>query len=171
MIRAEIRKEMLFLLPALAGALLFGALFLYSKPFATFSQRLMEIRFLNAFLAAALGALIGGMLVWLARILGTLAMGRVAMGLGDVHLMFGIGAIIGAGPVAIAFFLAPFAGLVHGVWRLMFRRSRELPYGPYLALASAAILLCYCPIADYLRPGMLGLAEALRGLAGAGGRG
>jgi len=76
--------------------------------------------------------------------------------------MFGVGAIIGAGPATIAFFIAPFAALVIGLYMLLTRSRHELPYGPYLSLATAAVLLCYCPIANYLRPGLAGVAAALR---------
>ncbi len=51
----------------------------------------------SGLLGAALGALVGGLVPWLTRILGTLGFRRVAMGLGDVHLMFGVGAVVGAG--------------------------------------------------------------------------
>ena len=116
-------------------------------------------------MGAVLGALAGGMVVWLARILGTLAFGRVAMGLGDVHLMFGIGAIIGAGPAVLAFFIAPFVGLAVGLWGLLTHKRHELPYGPYLSMAAAAVLLVYDPVAEYLRPGFIGLAQMLTGNA------
>ena len=39
-----------------------------------------------------LGYLIGGGIVWAVRILGSLAFGKEAMGLGDVHLMAAVGA-------------------------------------------------------------------------------
>jgi prepilin signal peptidase PulO-like enzyme (type II secretory pathway) len=83
------------------------------------------------------------------------------MGLGDVHLMFGVGAVIGAGPVVVAFFLAPFFGLLHAIYGLIFRRSHELWFGPYLSLGAAAVILVYCPIADYFRPGMEAMMEVL----------
>ena len=39
--------------------------------------------------------LVGGGVVWLVRIAGSLAFGKEAMGLGDVHLMAGVGACLG----------------------------------------------------------------------------
>jgi leader peptidase (prepilin peptidase)/N-methyltransferase len=112
------------------------------------------------------GALIGAFTVWIFRILGTLALGRVAMGLGDVHLMFGIGAIIGAGAAVVVFFLAPFAGLLVGLHGYLTKKRHELSYGPYLALATAAVLIFYCPIADFLRPGMEQISAAAHRLSG-----
>jgi hypothetical protein len=49
---------------------------------------------------------------------------------------------------------------------LLTGKRREIPYGPYLSLATAAVLLFYCPIAAYLAPGMKGLALMLRETTG-----
>ena len=108
-------------------------------------------------LGSLLGGLIGGLVVWMTRILGTLAFRRVAMGLGDVHLMFGVGAVIGAGGATVAFFLAPFFGILVAAYMLITRRGREMPLGPYLSLATAFVMLAYCPIAAYLSPGLQGI--------------
>jgi len=165
-IRREIGKECAFLLPPALGAMLCGLAALYVPHVAALGGRLVQYHWTSGLLGALLGAMVGGLIVWMARILGTLAFGRVAMGLGDVDLMFGVGAVIGAGAVIVAFFLAPFAGLVVGVYRLLARGKWELPYGPYLALATAAVLLIYCPIANYFRPGLVVIGEALRKLLG-----
>ena len=135
---------------------------IFIRPVGEWWRSALQMNWLTGLLGSLLGAMVGGLVVWLARIGGTLGFGRVAMGLGDVHLMFGVGAIIGAGPATIAFFIAPFAALVIGLYMLLTRSRHELPYGPYLSLATAAVLLCYCPIADYLRPGIAGVAAALR---------
>jgi leader peptidase (prepilin peptidase) / N-methyltransferase len=80
-----------------------------------------------------------------------------------VYLMFGVGAVIGAGPVVIAFFLAPFFGILLALYRMLTRSRQELPYGPYLSLGTAAVMLFYCPIADYFRPGMEAITYFLTG--------
>jgi leader peptidase (prepilin peptidase)/N-methyltransferase len=123
----------------------------------------MQSQWFGGLLGSLLGAMVGGFVVWLTRICGTLGFGRVAMGLGDVHLMFGVGAILGAGAATVAFFLAPFFGILIAIYRLATRTSRELPYGPYLSLATGLVMLMYCPIAAYLRPGMEGLIFMLGG--------
>ncbi len=51
------------------------------------------------------GVVVGGGLVWIIRILGTVAMGREAMGFGDVTLMAMIGAFLGWQAAIIVFFL------------------------------------------------------------------
>jgi leader peptidase (prepilin peptidase)/N-methyltransferase len=169
-IRREIRLEMLFLMPPLVVAIAVWLL-AGSDMFASRWQAIVAVPPVGGFLGALLGALVGGFVVWLVRILGSMAFGRVAMGMGDVHLMFGIGAIIGPGPATVAFFLAPFFGLAAAAWRLLTRSHRELPYGPYLSLATGAVLLVYCPIAQYLSRGLVGLVQLTTWHAPRGGLG
>ncbi len=168
-IRFEIGKEMLFLLPPLAGAGASVAVVLASPAVERAWAVVSATNAASGFLGAALGALIGGLVPWVTRILGTLGFRRVAMGLGDVHLMFGVGAVIGAAGATVAFFLAPIAGLAIGLYLLVTRKRRELPFGPYLSLATAAVMLCYCPVAAYLAPGLQGLAYVAAGLLHGGG--
>ena len=52
---------------------------------------------IGGLLGSILGALVGGFVVWITRILGTYALGRVAMGSGDVHLMLGVGTLSARG--------------------------------------------------------------------------
>jgi leader peptidase (prepilin peptidase)/N-methyltransferase len=150
-IRAEMRKEMLFLLPPLFCAFVWMLLTWQGGPLHRQWDALLQYRWLSALLGSVLGGLVGGFVVWLTRILGTLAFGREAMGMGDVDLMAAVGAVLGPGPAIIAFFIAPFFGLAVAVY-LFFAGRRELPYGPYLSLATAAVMLFYCPIAGYLSP-------------------
>ncbi len=153
-IRQEMSKEMLFLLPPmlLAGLMIF----LTSSGGAVqqWWQQVLQADWLAGLLGALNGALIGALVVWVTRILGTLAFGRLAMGLGDVHLMFGVGAIIGGLGATIAFFIAPFFGIVLAVWMLMTRKGRELPFGPYLSMGTACVMLFYCPLTGYVRRGL-----------------
>ncbi|MFZ9690539.1 MAG: prepilin peptidase [Phycisphaerales bacterium] len=109
---------------------------------------------LVAFGAVCVGYLVGGAMVWITRILGTLAFGREAMGLGDVHLLAAIGAVLGWGDAVAVFLIAPFfgiaaaaiSGLLAAGWlgarfTEAGRRGREIPYGPHLALAAAFVVL------------------------------
>jgi leader peptidase (prepilin peptidase)/N-methyltransferase len=161
-IRAEIRKEIRFLMPPMTGAVLW-LLLTQVGPIGRAWAAATASPHVNGLLGAVLGALVGAWLVWVVRILGTLGFGRVAMGLGDVHLMFGVGAVVGAGPVVVAFFLAPFFGILLAVYLLLTGNKRELPYGPYLSLGTAAVMLFYCPIADHFRPGLEAAAYFLTG--------
>jgi leader peptidase (prepilin peptidase)/N-methyltransferase len=93
-----------------------------------------------------LGYLVGGGVVWAVRMLGTLAFGQEAMGLGDVHLLAGVGACLGWIDPLLAFFVAPFFGLAWAVGARaasrVFRMSgAALPYGPHLAAAAVLVVL------------------------------
>ena len=114
--------------------------------------------YLERLLGIGLGILAGGGIVWFVRIGGTLGFGKQAMGLGDVHLMAGVGAIIGAPLVLGAFFMAPFLGLLWAVTRIILRKSNVVPYGPWLSLASILSLLIAQPIAHWYLVSILGNA-------------
>jgi leader peptidase (prepilin peptidase)/N-methyltransferase len=122
----------------------------------------MRYHWLSGLLGSLWGALVGAFIVWLTRILGSIAFGREAMGMGDVHLMLGIGAVIGAAGATVVFFLAPFAGLLFALWKLITRRGRELPYGPFLSLATAVVVLFYCPIISHLTPQVSAVIQLLQ---------
>jgi leader peptidase (prepilin peptidase)/N-methyltransferase len=161
-VRAEMRKEMLFLMPPL----LLGGLFLvlhHKVPAVShFWQAAARVDWLNGALGSLLGGLVGGFTVWLTRVLGSYGFGREAMGLGDVHLMFAVGAVLGGGAAVVAFFLAPLLAILIALYMLATRSRRQLPFGPYLSLATAVVILFYCPIAAYFRPGLSVLVEVLR---------
>ncbi|MEM1211813.1 MAG: prepilin peptidase [Planctomycetota bacterium] len=103
------------------------------------------------------GYLVGCGLVWVTRILGTLGFGKEAMGLGDVHLLGAIGAVVGVYDVVVVFFVAPFFGIVGAVvlavWSAVLSGRggaegggdggggvRAIPYGPYLAAAAVLVV-------------------------------
>ena len=138
--RREMGIELLYLLPIIAG-ITAGHFIGMRLPGAA------PPVIVQALGGSMLGYLCGAGIVWMVRILGTLGFGREAMGLGDVHLMGAVGAVLGwVDPVWI-FLLAPFFGLSWaflsmGISSLFKRRRRELPYGPHLAVATLVVLLC-----------------------------
>lgn len=112
---------------------------------------------------ALLGFLIGGGTIWAARILFTFWFGKEAMGMGDIHLLAGIGALLGWWEsIYLCIFVAPFLGLVVYLmsWDMSAitgRPGRQMPFGPYLAGAAALILLLGMGRADWL-----GVLESLQ---------
>lgn len=136
--RREMVKELLFLTPAiglgwLAGSVLAGRAEALGQP----------PLWLTVLAGTLMGYLIGGGIVWAVRILGSLAFGKEAMGLGDVHLMGAVGACLGWIDAAIAFPLAAVVGLY---WLVVGRiagggAARAMPFGPSLALATVLVVL------------------------------
>ncbi len=52
----------------------------------------------------------------------------------------------------MTFFLAPFFGLLWALVLVFRRRQRELPYGPWLAAATLAVMLFYDTWTEFLKP-------------------
>ncbi len=151
--RIEVLRELLFLAPALALAAAAYGLLQISSVDAAWRQltvagrdSLFAPHFLGL-LSAVFGYLIGGLWIWGTRILGTLGFGKEAMGMGDVHLLAAVGAVTGWIIPSLAFFVAPLLGLLWALYLLTRKSQRELPYGPWLALASMVVMVFY----DYIR--------------------
>jgi leader peptidase (prepilin peptidase)/N-methyltransferase len=87
------------------------------------------------------GWIIGGAVGWLARIVFTLAFGKEALGMGDVHILGAAGAVAGWPVALMGFFLAAPLALLAIVVIALRRQSRALPYGPWLALAFLGVCL------------------------------
>ena len=101
--------------------------------------------------SALVGLAISAGLVWSVREGASRAMGREAMGLGDVTLMAMVGAWISWQASVLAFFLAAFIGLAHGLVQLVRHRENELPYGPSLCLASGLVIVAWRPLWQWAR--------------------
>jgi len=137
--RREMWVELKFLAPCLIGISLgwfLGGMLPDNAP----------PRLVQALGGVMAGYLVGGGLIWAIRILGTLAFGREAMGLGDVHLLACVGAVLGWIDPIWVFFIAPFTGLLwhvlsSGAASLFKTARRELPYGPHLALATVIVIV------------------------------
>lgn len=99
-------------------------------------------------LTALVGMAAGGGIIWAVRIVGGLALGQEAMGFGDVTLMAMIGSFIGWQGALIVFFLAPFAGLVIGLLQWIVHRDNEIPYGPFLCLATLVVIVFWNDLWD-----------------------
>ena len=145
--RIEMLKEVLFLLPIIICAFLALILYQTVPQFNQFWQDFAQIPAVKGFFASLWGYFIGCAVVWATRILGTLGFGKEAMGLGDVHLMGAAGAVIGPVFVVIAFFVAPFFGLAWAAYQTFFKKTKQIPYGPFLSLGVFAVMIFH----DYFR--------------------
>jgi len=142
----EICREIIFLLPIIICSA--AAYWVISKQawWVVFSQRPV----IAGLLGSLWGYFVGCGVVWATRIFGTLAFGKEAMGLGDVHLMGAAGAVIGAPFVIVAFFIAPFFGLAWVAFQMFFKKIRQIPYGPFLSLGVFVVIILHDKILNYL---------------------
>lgn len=148
--RREVLKECLFVVIPLLGAAV-GWLIVSRTAWPTAPLPATA----QAIGGTVAGYLVGGGLIWGTRIAGTLIFGKEAMGLGDVHLLAAIGAVIGPMDTVLVFFAAPFLGLaaaliLAGVQALLKGQVRVIPYGPYLAGAAVLIMALREPIRAFL---------------------
>jgi hypothetical protein len=157
--RREVLKECLFLLPIVVGGLVgWGialALSLDVVPQVSLNVGYPWHPSLHILGGVLMGFLVGGAIVWFTRIGGTLAFGKEAMGLGDVHLLAAVGAVLGPLDAVLAFFIAPFMGLTMVLVtsllsRLRDGRVRVIPYGPYLAAAAVVLMVLREPVGELL---------------------
>ena len=150
--RLESCKEIIFLLPIIICSVL--ALWIGRRIIPEQLQNNYNFSLQHPVIAGLLGSLwgyfVGCAIVWVVRILGTLAFGKEAMGLGDVHLMGAAGAVIGPYLVVIAFFIAPFFGLAWAVSQMFFKKIRQIPYGPFLSLAVFVVMILHDLIRHYI---------------------
>lgn len=146
--RREMKWELLFLLPCVIG-LLIGWLIGTRVGTTPFIMQAMG--------GAFAGYLAGGGVVWGIRILGTLGFGREAMGMGDVHLLAAVGAVLGWRDAVLAMFAAAFIGLAWAIIAALLQSviqgvRREAPFGPHLAIGAAVVFLLRPEINSQLWP-------------------
>jgi leader peptidase (prepilin peptidase)/N-methyltransferase len=139
--RLEILREVVFLAPIIICSVAAYKVLGPSGPGWRWWSGLFAYPAVAGLLGSAFGYFVGCATVWATRILGTLAFGREAMGLGDVHLMGAAGAVIGPIMVVIAFFIAPFFGLGWALFQMFFKKIRQIPYGPFLSCAVLTVMI------------------------------
>ncbi|MBR2004473.1 MAG: prepilin peptidase, partial [Thermoguttaceae bacterium] len=101
---------------------------------------------------AAVGLFVGATIIWAVRIIGRSALGVEAMGFGDVAALGVIGAFVGWQGAVVAFFVAPFFGLVFGFLRRFSNDAPEIPYGPFLCGGAFVYLAFRESFNAYLAP-------------------
>ncbi|AQQ72445.1 Leader peptidase PppA [Limihaloglobus sulfuriphilus] len=139
--RKEAMLEVAFLLPVIVLGVLSLVLYKNLSSAAAFWDRLGEIPSISCIMGALWGYLVGCAVVWAARIGGTLAFGKEAMGLGDVHLLGAAGAVIGGGGAVLAFLISPFSGILCSVLYLVFKKTNQIPYGPFLSFSVILVII------------------------------
>ncbi len=94
---------------------------------------------------AIVGALVGGGSLWIVGAIWKLLRGVEAMGLGDVKMMLGVGALLGWRLAFLAIFLGAFSGAVIGLFVIARQKDKDLqtqfPFGIFLGIGSILALL------------------------------
>jgi leader peptidase (prepilin peptidase)/N-methyltransferase len=94
---------------------------------------------------AFLGALVGGGFLWLVGEIWKRLRGVDAMGLGDVKMLFGVGALLGWRLTLLTIFLGALTGAVAGIIVIAKQKDKDLqtqiPFGIFLGIGSILALL------------------------------
>ena len=94
---------------------------------------------------AVLGGLVGGGSLWLVGELWKRLRGVDAMGLGDVKMMFAVGALLGWRLTLLSIFLGAFSGAIIGIFLISRQKDKdmqtEIPFGIFLGIGSIIALL------------------------------
>lgn len=102
---------------------------------------------------AGIGALIGGGSLWLMGWTWEKLRGIEAMGLGDVKMMFMVGAYLGWRLTILTIFVGVSTGSVAGVFLMARQREKNmqmlLPFGVFLGLGAIAALLFGGPLVEW----------------------
>jgi leader peptidase (prepilin peptidase) / N-methyltransferase len=156
--RKEVLWEVLFLAPPLLLACVTGLLMRHLPELRDAWGRLLDpavhpdaAPHLIGLGSAIFGYLIGGLWVWATRILGTLALNKEAMGMGDVHILAAVGAVTGWIVPSVTFFVSPFIGLGWVLYTWIWRRQGVLAYGPLLATGCLAVMVFHDPILERIQ--------------------
>lgn len=113
-----------------------------------------------------LGLVVAAGVIWAVRAGASRALGREAMGFGDVTLMAMAGAWLGWQACLLACVLAVFIGLAHGLVQLVRHAESELPFGPSLCLGLVVVVIAWRPLwaavePQFERPGELAAVVGL----------
>jgi leader peptidase (prepilin peptidase)/N-methyltransferase len=139
--------------PLLFFALIIRIVFAYAFGNAYFSDLkffpLNQMENLPVWLVSLIGALLGGLVgggfLWLVGAVWKKLRGVDAMGLGDVKMMFAVGAILGWRLTLLSIFLGAFSGAVIGIVVISRQKDKDLqtqiPFGIFLGIGSILALL------------------------------
>lgn len=100
---------------------------------------------LVSLLSAGLGGLVGGGFLWLVGEIWKRLRGVEAMGLGDVKMMFAVGALLGWRLTLLSIFLGAFSGAVIGIFVISRQKDKDMqtqvPFGIFLGTGAIIALL------------------------------
>lgn len=91
-------------------------------------------------LTSVFGMAFGMSMIWSIRIIGRMALGKEAMGFGDVTLMAMIGAYVGWQACLPVLALSALVALIVSVPMAIIKSENTLPYGPYLSIGTVMVI-------------------------------
>jgi hypothetical protein len=161
-------RELLGLLPPIVGFFLFWALFSHIAALQELGEKVLPIQIgpmmpLVGLYYALAGILTAAAFGWTIRILFTLVFGKEAMGTGDIYILAAIGAIAGIFVTIVGFFLGSVVGVLGIVVLLLWKTSRALSYGPWIAIGALLCMLFYNSIVNYVMPAVNTILQISRG--------
>ncbi len=96
------------------------------------------------FVLGLIGAIFGGGLILLIRVIGGWAYKKEVMGMGDVYLTAMIGAFVAFPLIIASIFIAALVGAILGIiYVISTRQSREspIPFGPFLSIGGVIVIV------------------------------
>lgn len=108
---------------------------------------------LVSLVGAIFGGLVGGGFLWLVGEVWKRLRGVDAMGLGDVKMMFAVGALLGWRLTFLSIFLGAFSGAVIGLFEIYKQKEKnmqaQIPFGIFLGIGSILALLFGEPLINW----------------------
>jgi leader peptidase (prepilin peptidase) / N-methyltransferase len=125
--------------------IIFGTEFFPDMSYAPATWAAGSPDWLRSLISALAGALAGGGSLWLVGEAWKRLRGVDAMGLGDVKMMLGVGALLGWRATLLSIFLAAFSGAVIGIVVIARQREKDMqtqiPFGIFLGTGALLSLL------------------------------
>jgi leader peptidase (prepilin peptidase) / N-methyltransferase len=123
----------------------FGAEYFADLKYAPLVSLQTQPLWLVSLFGAILGGLVGGGFLWLVGEIWKRLRGVEAMGLGDVKMMFAVGALLGWRLTILTIFLGAFSGAVIGIFLVLRQKNKDMqtmiPFGIFLGIGSIIALL------------------------------
>lgn len=108
---------------------------------------------LVSLVGAVFGGLVGGGFLWLVGEVWKRLRGVDAMGLGDVKMMFAVGALLGWRLTFLSIFLGAFSGAIIGLFAIYKQEEKnmqaQIPFGIFLGIGSILALLFGEPLINW----------------------
>ena len=108
---------------------------------------------LVSLIGAIFGGIVGGGFLWLVGEIWKRLRGVEAMGLGDVKMMFGVGALLGWRLTLLTIFLGAFSGAIIGLVVIYKQKEKDMqaqiPFGIFLGIGSILALLFGEPLINW----------------------